>query len=304
MKIGIDIGGSHIAVGVIGENGNIINKIEQDIKVEDNINKYIVRFVDETIQRLSQNETIDKIGIAVPGSYEGYKAKNLVNLGIKEIDFSHLAKKYNTNLSIVNDAKAAGIAEKKYGSLKNYKYCIFLCLGTGIGGAAFLDEKLLKTYRSPGLEIGHMVIDKNGEKCECGKNGCFETFCSIKRFKDKIKKVIEDIYRDDKSFQKEIMEDSIIFKEVLYSNLENKKIKKLIQEYIDNMQVGLYNIIDIFEPEAICLGGGFTHYKDILYYPLLEQMEERKYFYHMDFIPEITLAKFENDAGMIGAVIN
>lgn len=298
MKIGIDIGGSHIAVGLIENNGKIIKKIEEDIKTKENAKEYIVNYVDKAIQELSKNAVIDKIGIAVPGNSNNYKAKNLVNLNIKEIDFSYLIEKYNVGVNVINDAKAAGLAEKVLGSLTEYKDCVFLCLGTGIGGAVFLDNTLLKTNRGAGFELGHMVINKNGEKCNCGKTGCFETCCSIKRFKNRIKCILEEMYKN-----KYELDNSVVLKEVLYKNLENEEIKKLINNYIKDLEVGLFNIIDIFEPEAICLGGGFVHYKDILYQPLVNKMQEKKYAFHTDFVPKIVLAKFDNEAGMIGAVL-
>ena len=298
MKIGIDIGGSHIAIGAIGEDGSIINKIEEDMKTNNNSKEYIVNYVDKTIQKLSKNAVIDKIGIAVPGNPNNYKSKNLVNLGIKEIDFSYLIERYNTNINVINDAKAAGIAEKKLGALREYKDCVFLCLGTGIGGAVFLNNTLLKNNKGAGFELGHMVIDKNGEKCNCGKTGCFETCCSIKRFKNRIKYILSKIYKD-----KYELDNSVVLKKLLYENLDNEEIKKVICNYINDLEVGLFNIIDIFEPEAICLGGGFVHYKDILYQPLVNKMQEKNYAFHTDFVPKIVLAKFDNEAGMIGAIL-
>ena len=77
-------------------------------------------------------------------------------------------------MQIKNDAKCAALAEKNYGSMKKYDDCIFLCLGTGIGGAAFLKGELLEPKRFSGFEFGHMIINKNGKECSCGKKGCFE----------------------------------------------------------------------------------------------------------------------------------
>lgn len=298
MKIGIDIGGSHIAVSLIEDDGKIINKLEEDIKKQENAKEYIVNYMEKAIKKLSKNAFIDKIGIAVPGDPENYIVKNLVNLNIKEIDFSYLLEKYNTCVNVINDAKAAGLAEKNIGALKEYKDCVFLCLGTGIGGAVFLNNNLLKTNRGAGFELGHMVIDKNGTRCNCGKIGCFETCCSIKRFKSKIRNILEKIYGDKYGLDK-----SVVLKQLLYQNLENEEIKEIVGNYINDLEVGLFNIIDIFEPEAICLGGGFVHYKDILYQPIVNKVQEKKYAFHTDFVPEIVLAKFDNEAGMIGAVL-
>ena len=90
----------------------------------------------------------------------------------------------SVKVKLKNDSKAAGLAEFKYGSLKKYNDAVFLCLGTGIGSAVFLNGELLEANKHVGFELGHIVLDRDGIKCNCGKKGCFETYCSIKRFKE------------------------------------------------------------------------------------------------------------------------
>ncbi len=124
MKVGIDLGGSHIAIGVVDENGRIIEKQER-------------RILDKEKQKKSVNLNLENYNIV-----EALKKKN---------------KHTNKNK---NDAKCAALAENKYGSLKDYKRSIFIGLGTGIGGAVIVDDKLLDTGDLPGCEIGHMIIQK------------------------------------------------------------------------------------------------------------------------------------------------
>ena len=166
MKIGIDLGGSHIAVGVIQEN-NIIYKVEKDLsekeKGTNNIISVIINVVNALIkQNKIKREDIEIIGIAVPGIIENGKVRKANNLHIEEIN---LKEKFESEfkgikINILNDAKAAAIAEKMYGELKNYKNCIMLTMGTGIGGAVFYNDKLLQAQNSAGFEVGHMIINK------------------------------------------------------------------------------------------------------------------------------------------------
>lgn len=297
MKIGIDIGGSHIAVGVVNKEGKIVEKIEQDIIKQENMEEYVMNYVDKEIGKIVQTVDIKEIGIATPGNPNGTIINNLVNLEIEKIDFKILEEKYNVKIHSINDGKAAAIAEKQYGAMRNYKDSVFLCLGTGIGGAVFLNNQLLKANRNPGFELGHMVIEKNGKVCNCGKKGCFETYCSMKRLKKELKEVLEEI-----SPNKHI-QDVIELKNLVYENKENDKIKEVLDEYIDNLIIGLSNIIDIFEPEVICLGGSFVYFKDILYDELVTKMEERKYVFNKNSLPKIVLAELENYAGIIGATL-
>ena len=187
MRLGIDLGGSHIGIGLVDpHDGKIIKKVEQDIQANKDMNSYILEYINSNIYHFTQNYNIDFIGIASPGNpnQEELTIYNLVNLGIEKLNLKEISKKYNIRMQIRNDGKAAGLAEFKYGSLKQYNDAVFLCLGTGIGSAVFLNGKLMQSNRHIGFEIGHMIIDRNGLECNCGKKGCFETYCSMKRFKE------------------------------------------------------------------------------------------------------------------------
>ena len=295
MKIGIDMGGSHVAIGIVNENGKIIEKFEKDIKnVGDQAKAEISTYIIEIISKIKENHNIEKIGIGSPGTPRDGVLTNLINLKIKEFDISSiLMEHFDIPVLLKNDAKCAGLAEKTYGALKEYQDAVFLCLGTGIGASVFMNGKELKPIQNPGMEIGHMVIDKNGIKCNCGKTGSFETLCSVKRLKDKL--------IDEMNLSKEVSSKELL--EILKWRAKEENIKKILEEYIDNLNIGLSNIIDIFAPQAICLGGGFVYFEEILYKPFLEKYyNERKSFYK-DRIPDIKLALLGNDAGIIGATI-
>ena len=336
MKIGIDLGGSHIGIGLLNNDNRIVNKIEKDIDEIGRYEKQILKFIDEQIEILKKNNRIDLIGIATPGNIKGDCMENLVNLGIKRLDFSGLIEKNKDIIfQINNDSKAAGVAEMEYGALRKYKDAVFLCLGTGIGSAVFLNGKLLKANKNIGFELGHMIIDKNGLKCNCGKRGCFETYCSIKRFKEnivnilnlndnsseKIKNIVEQLVKPQKDRNSRMcilknnsniqktnvatMEDESAneYNNVIVTKQEILKVRELIEQYINDMIIGLSNIIEIFEPEAICLGGSFVFFKNIFYNKLVEEMNKRKYVFNKDNLPKIILAELKNDAGIIGAVL-
>lgn len=294
MKVGIDIGGSHIGIGLIDRQYNIIEKYEKNFDSNHEIDEeYIIQYITEKLDKILMKYDIDAIGMCAPGTVKGNSLVNLVNLRIDKIDFEPILKKYNNKvIQIQNDAKAAAIAEHKLGSLKGYRDCVFLCMGTGIGSAIIMNNKLLKPIRYTGFELGHMIINKNGIKCKCGKKGCFETYCSIKRFKDSICNTLK--LRDV---------SSEVILEKVNENIENIRVQNIIDEYTDNLIVGLSNIIDIFEPEAIALGGSFIYFKDILFNKLVIEMKKRKYVFNKEQLPKLTLAELKNDAGIIGSII-
>ena len=294
MKIGIDMGGSHVAIGIVNENGKIIEKFEKDIKtVGDQAKAEISTYIIEIISKIKENHNIEKIGIGSPGTPRDGVLTNLINLKIKEFDISSiLMEHFDIPVLLKNDAKCAGLAEKTYGALKEYQDAVFLCLGTGIGGAVLMGGKELEPIRNSGMELGHIVIEKNGIQCNCGKRGCFETYCSIKRLKNKLMETM--------NISKEIDGKELL--NLLKQN-NDEKVKDIINEYIDDLIVGLSNIIDIFEPQAICLGGGFVYFEDILYKPFLKKYYEEKYVFNKEELPEIKLALLGNDAGIIGATL-
>jgi len=296
MKIGIDLGGSHIGIGIIGEQGTILEKQEVDLLKEErnNLQEFIQNYLEKSVQKILKQYVIEGIGVASPGTPSQGKITTLVNLGIREFDITSFFRKMtDVPIQIRNDAKCAGLAEKKYGALKPYEDAVFLCLGTGIGGSAFLQGKELIPKRNPGLEIGHMIIKKDGNLCKCGKKGCFETYCSMKSLKNKLIQILEV----NKSITSKELLEKLIF------NQNEEKVQKFLQEYTENLIIGLSNVIDIFEPQAICLGGSFVYFEEVLYELLVEKYYTKRYVFNKGSLPELKPAKLGNDAGMIGSTI-
>ena len=271
MKIGIDIGGSHIGTGIIVGKGVLLGKETKDIDIakiesEERVKEVMLEIIDMEISTLLKRydfkvSDISRIGLAVPGSPTEDSIQNLVNLHIKKFEIGKiLAEKYNTKIKIKNDGKCAGFAEKKYGALKDFNDCIFLCLGTGVGSAVFLNGELLEPKRHPGFEFGHMIIQKDGRECNCGNKGCWETYASMKRFKK------EAIVR--LGLPKDT--ESIEVQNYIRKNMDKPETKALVDELLTNVAIGLSNLINMFEPEAICFGGSFVYYNDI-FLPILRE---------------------------------
>lgn len=301
MKIGIDIGGSHVGTGLINLNGRIIAKEEQDLDNEVKDENYSQKLLDtiiETITKILEKKKIDikeisLIGIAVPGTVSDTHIIKADNLHIRDFNIvSEINQYFNIPIVLRNDAKCAAIAEKEYGSLKKYDDALFLTIGTGIGGAVYLGGKLLKPKKYEGFEIGHMVIEKNGLQCNCGRKGCFEKYASMKAFKNMIQK----------GFGKENLTGQEI-KKLLENNQNLEKTEKIVDEYIEYLSTGMANLINIFEPQTISIGGSFVHFKDILLEKLEKQLNENNMLFNNQEVPKITMAKLKNDAGIIGSVI-
>lgn len=300
MKIGIDLGGSHIAIGVVDKRGKIIEKVEKRILASEknNIKKVIETYIIEKVKNLKNEYEITEIGIAIPGTIKDGIIEKSVNLGLKNYDLiDSIKSEVNIPIKIRNDAKCAAIAENIYGTLKPYKRSIFLTLGTGIGGAVIINNMLLDTGIYPGCEFGHIVIEKDGKLCKCGKKGCWETVASMKAFKDSMRKVMG---LNEKTSGKELLD--IIRK----NNAEDenyKVINDIIDEYINYLSLGISNLINIFEPEAIGIGGSFVFYKDIFVDKLKSKIISNNLLFNKRNDVNIQTAILNNDAGLIGATL-
>lgn len=289
MNIGIDIGGSHVAVGLVDNNMKIIAKKEYDWTKEErkellnSAEKHCKRLIKEIIEE--NNVNIEKIGV-------GFPSDNIVNEIVTKygqtMDLpSILSKEFGVPTYLKNDVKCSAMCEKTLGNLKEYDNCIFMTLGTGIGGAYFYKDELVVPSKYPGLEIGHMIIQAGGKQCRCGRLGCFEEYASMRIFRKEIEELfnIEDL-TSHKMFA------------IIESKEKQQEVEEIIDNYINYLAIGLTNIINIFEPDAICIGGSFALYASIFMDKLKQKLKEN--FKNRE-IPEILTAKYENDAGMIGA---
>lgn len=301
MRIGIDLGGSHIGVGLINED-KILDTRERNFDENDrkDIRQTIVNtsvnMIDEILKtRGIKKEDIELVGIASPGLINSRSIVKASNLSLENFCLTEeLEKILNLKTKIRNDAKCCAMAEKKYGSLKEYKDCVFLCIGTGIGGAAFLDGKLLEPSGFSGFEFGHMVIEKDGRPCTCGKKGCFEQYASIKA----VKKRVTSILNEDPNVSGRYLRENLLIK-------DNPLVKSEIENWLNYLKIGVGNLIDIFEPEAICFGGSFSHYEgNPILDRLIEKLKEEDTTFTTSKKPDIVLAKYKNDAGIIGATID
>lgn len=300
MKIGIDLGGSHIGIGLVEQN-NLKAVVDKFFTQEDrkNIETAILNNIDELINKiLEENELsikdIEKIGVASPGTVTNGHIISW-NLGLKDFNLqTKLIEKYNLPVKIRNDGKCAALAEKKYGAMKNYDDCVFINIGTGIGGAAFIDGKLLEPKRFSGFEFGHITLVKDGLECTCGKKGCFERYASIKALKTRITNTLGI---DGTDISGQYLREELMVK-------YHDEVQDDINEFIDYLRIGVCNLIDIFEPEIICFGGSFSYYEGHpVLNKLIEEINKPESTFNKSSVKIVT-AEMKNDAGIIGATID
>ena len=297
MKIGVDIGGSHIAVGLVDEEGKIIIIKEKNMNKSDREN--IEKFIEENIAVAINNilkennlkqEDIKLIGMACPGTISNGRIVKSNNLGIYNFNIvERLQRYFSAPIKISNDAKCAGMCEKEYGALKNYDDAIYMGLGTGIGGAVFLNGKILVPKKNSGMEIGHTLLRIDGRQCTCGRKGCFETYASMRYLRDRLKERLDLPYD---------LSGEVLF-ELIKKDMD--KIDDIITDFANDLVEGMVNLINIFEPEAICIGGSYVYHTDVLGEKVENALKNAKPF--NEEIPKIVLAEFQNNSGIIGSTL-
>lgn len=300
MKIGIDLGGSHIGVGLV-EGKELKDTLDVHFTEDDrnDFENVIIKSMEKLINEILEKnkislESIESIGVASPGTVTDGKV-TAWNLKLKDFDIkTKLEEMFKLKVIVRNDGKCAALTEKKYGAMKEYDDCVFVNVGTGVGGAAFLSGKLLEPKKYSGFEFGHMTLVKDGIECTCGKKGCFERYASIKSLKVRIAKTLN---LESLDFSGRYMREELMVK-------HKEELQDDINDFIDYLRIGICNLIDIFEPEVICFGGSFSYYEGHpVLNKLIDEINKENMTFNEENKPQIVTAAFKNDAGIIGATI-
>ena len=262
VNVGVDLGGSHVAIGVVDYEGRIIEQFEKDFSVEEkrDVLNVAINYIVDVVNCLKKKYMLDEFGVGMAGTIQNGVVLRSVNLGVRNFDLKNeLENRTGLTVFVKNDAKCAALAEYRFGDIKEFNNIIFLTLGTGIGGAFIYNGKLMYSNCAEGYELGHMIIKAGGLKCRCGKNGCFETYGGILAFKNK---VIDRFHLSHDIPGPELRE---------FMNFSMDSIRDIIDEYVDDLAIGISNLINIFEPDCVVIGGGFARYD----YMLLDKLNDK-----------------------------
>lgn len=312
MYIGVDIGGTNIAAGVVNYNGKILTKKSiptgAERETEEIVND-LISLINDLINEISDKEQkqgykIKGIGLGIPGVAD--KEGNIiscVNLGWENIPMAKvLEEEFQLPVYLDNDASVATLAEYEAGVLKDTTNSLMLTLGTGIGGGIIINGTLFNGSHGAGSEIGHMVVGENFYNCGCGKNGCLETFSSATGLIRYTKKLIEEGNIDTNILNVINNDISLLDAKVIVDSAKKGDIlaNKAIERLVKYLSIGITNLISIFDPEVIAIGGGLSKAGDYLIKKIKKEVETMKLFKNVR-ISDIAVAKLENDAGIIGA---
>ena len=297
--IGIDFGGTFIKGGLVDETGEILALESVPTLAEEGVFAVIER-IKKLIDKLSEGYNVQGIGLGIPGLIDCEKGEVVVsgNIGWERVKIvGELKKQYSCPIKITNDANAAALGESRFGSGKRYSSSVFITIGTGIGSGIIIDNKIFSGNNGAGAEIGHMIIRKNGEKCTCGNRGCFESYASANALIRETKKAIE---KTSDTLMKSVPLSEVDGKTAFIFADKDAAAKKVLDEYLTNLSIGITNVANIFRPEAIILGGGISKEGDRLINPIKEYLKAHVYAKALGPKVEIVCSTLKN-AGVCGA---
>lgn len=312
-RIGIDLGGTNIACGLVSDEMKIIEKVS----VPTGAGRDPALIVDD--MAAANRTLIEKagvgigeiaaVGIASPGiaNHDDGVVEYANNLPFRRFPIaSMLRERFPVdNIRVENDANAAAWGEAVAGAAKGTSSSVMITLGTGVGGGIIVDGKVQSGFNYAGGELGHIVICAGGRKCSCGRRGCWEAYSSATALIAMTEEKIADCEaRGEKTVMKELAEKKgKVSARTAYDamRLGDPAAIEVVDEYVFYLACGLTNIVNIFQPEVISIGGGISNEKDTLLKPLLPIIRKEQYGGGLVPETEIRIAELGNDAGIIGA---
>ena len=309
LNIGVDLGGTNIAVGVVDENYNIVFKTSRKTdahrsseEIVDDIAAAALEAVEGAGAKISD---ISYAGIGVPGSVD---SKNGIVRFTPNMPFSNLPLKAmllertGLNFDLENDANAAALGEGLAGSGKGCSDFVMITLGTGVGGGIIAGGKLVTGVNSAGGELGHIVICMGGEKCGCGRHGCFESYGSVSALVSQTKKKMQEC---PDSLMNKLAEKNggEVNGRTAFDAMKqgDKAACEVVDRYTDYLACGLGSIINIFQPEILSIGGGISKEGEVLLSPIREKLKAESFNNNLEVTTQLRTATLFGDAGIIGA---
>ena len=309
--LGIDLGGTNIVAGVVDEDGKIVMKARCKTSTP-RTQEAICDDMAAVAMSALENAGLTKSDIR----YVGIGAPGAVNSETKVIEFANnfgfhnwaigamMEERLGVEVYVENDANAAAYGEFCVGAAKDANDAVMITLGTGVGGGIIIDGMIYSGSNYAGAEVGHTVIQHNGRLCTCGRRGCWEAYSSATGLINMTREACSIQQAPNYLLYQMIGGDlaKIDGKTAFDAAKQGCPLaKSVIDMYIDYLACGLTNIVNLFQPEILCIGGGISKEGDYILQPVLKLIERDRYTKHNDKQTKICIAELGNDAGVIGA---
>ncbi len=312
-RIGIDLGGTNIAAGLVNEKCEIVAKQSTPTLVgrppEEMVNDIAVLCKNLCAENGVALSEISAIGIASPGIVDDEKGLIVYANNLRLVNFPIiplLREQINVPvIHIENDANAAAWGEAVAGAAKGSSSSVMTTLGTGVGGGIVADGKVFKGFNSAAGELGHIVIEVDGLPCTCGRKGCWEAYSSATGLINMTKKKLAEC---EASGRATAMTEQVAAKGKVNGRtafdcmrMGDEAATEVVNDYVKYLASGLASMVNIFQPEVLSIGGGISNEGQFLLDLVTPLVREQQYGTGLVPSPDIRIATLRNDAGIIGA---
>ena len=303
-RIGVDIGGTSVKCGIVDANNSII-AIKAIPTNSPRPWQSLLADIGNLVREILRDNNIslsscEKIGVGCPGTVNGETGfvPYSNNLVWKDVPVAEALKEdLSLDVKVTNDANCAALGEVVAGAAKGCVNAVMLTLGTGVGSGIVINGKIFEGGYPGGAELGHILLHKNGYECSCGRKGCIEAYASATALERDAREVVT-IFKDSLLAKVENIESKDVFDAVREGDFAAIGI---VYNYILALAEGLTDIVNIFRPEKIIIGGGISKASDILLKPLNEYSNKYCFGGNDSYLPVFVSAELGNDAGIIGA---
>lgn len=307
MRVGIDLGGTNIAAALVDEEMNILCKKSVPTLAERPFAE-IVKDMGMLVNDLAKEggvavSDLSMVGIGAPGTPVKETGEILYsnNLNWYNVPLVDELKKYvSAPIKLDNDANAAALGEALAGAAKGSDVCVLVTLGTGVGGGIIINGKVFDGFNHAGAEIGHTVLISGGELCTCGRRGCWEAYASATAL-IRMGNAAAQTHPDSllASVRKE---NGKLNGYLIFTAADDGCVtaQKVVEEYLFYVSEGITDMINVFQPQSVVIGGGICAQGEKILAPIRENVAKNVFCKQVD-LPEIVCASLGNDAGIIGA---
>lgn len=311
--IGVDLGGTNIAVGIVNEEMKVVKKGSTPT-LPDRGAEAIVADMARLAASLLHDAGIPLsdvayAGIASPGICNRETATVAYSCNLPFSNFAigdafrrHLAV---PRVYVENDANAAALAEALAGAARGTSCSVMVTLGTGVGGGIIIDRKIYTGFNFAGGELGHIVIEKGGRQCGCGRRGCWETYSSATGLTNMTREKVTELSLQGipSLMVDEYRSNGKVTARTAFDAMRrgDKAAREVVDTYISYLACGIANIVNIFQPEVLSIGGGICNEKHYLLDPLKVIVDREQYTRNDAVKTAIKIAEMGNDAGIVGA---
>ena len=307
MYVGVDVGGTNLAAGLVDEQCRIVARAAGKTPKDGSLDDAILALARKAVHAGgARPEEIVRLGIGIPGAVDRTHGVVLHTPNIR-MENTPLARqiqeKWQVPVVLENDAGCAAAGEYLAGAARGARSAMVVTLGTGVGAGLVVDGALFLGCGGIGPEAGHMVIHPGGRPCNCGRKGCWERYASATGLKQTTREVMLR-RKDSLMWQLAQSLEAVSGKTAFQAaRMGDEGGREVVEDYLFHLGLGLVNLVNCFHPEILCLGGGVSNEGDDLFLTPLRRMVEEESFNPTENRTRLVKAQLGNDAGIIGAAV-